>query len=174
MIGKIIMPLGSLALLALLAGCTGAAPSGGGAQAVGVPMNTPSVADVAAILKDQGHNPKIQSDDSGAPMLLVNEDGDNFMVGFYDCTKGGGLAAQRCTGAEFSVSYPAKTKPTLSRINEMNQSYRMAKAYVNDEGNPGISMSVNLGGAFNSGNLTDSLEWWTAAMRQFEEDIGWN
>lgn len=170
MIRKIALPLG---LLALLAGCTGAGQSGGGGQALGTPMNTPSVGDFADLLRTHGHDPKIQRDDSGAPMLTVNQEGDNFMVAFYDCTKTGGLAARRCTGAEFSVAYPVKKKPTLSKINEMNQTYRMAKAYVNAEGNPAVSMAVNIGGAFNSGNLADDLEWWTAAMRHFEKDIGW-
>lgn len=174
MIQKIILPLG---LLTLLAGCMGTDQSGGkaaGAQAAGTPMNTPNVGEVAELLKNHGHDPKIQRDDNGGPMLLVNEEGDNFLVAFYDCSKGGGLAARRCTGAEFSVSYPVKKRPTLSQINEMNQTHRMAEVYMDSEGNPGVSMAVNIGGAFNSGNLADDLEWWTSAMRHFEKEIGWN
>jgi hypothetical protein len=161
-----------MSLLALLAGCMGTQQPGG--QVEGRALNSPTVGEVAEFLKSKGHNPKIQRDDAGSPMLVVNEEGDNFMLAFYDCSKGGGLATRRCTGAEFSVAYPVKKKPTLSRINELNQSYRMAKVYVNSEGNPGVSLAVNLGGAFSSGNLSDNLEWWVAAMRHFEEDIGWN
>lgn len=169
MIRKILFPM---SLLALLAGCMDPQQTGG--QVEGHALNTPTVGEVAEFLKSNGHNPKIQRGDAGGPMLVVNEGGDNFMLGFYDCTKTGGLAARRCTGAEFSVAYPVEKKPTLPRINEMNQNYRMAKVYVNSEGNPGVSMAVNLGGAFSSGNLSDNLEWWVSAMRHFEEDIGWN
>lgn len=160
------------ALLALLAGCMGSTQSGG--ESAGRPMNTPTAGEIAEFLKSQGHGPKMGADDSGSPMLTVNEDGDNFILSFYDCTTVGGLAARRCTGVEFSVSYQVKKKPTLSRIHELNMNYRMAKAYLDSDGNPGISMAVNTGGGFNSGNLRDSLEWWTAAMRAFENDIGWN
>lgn len=161
-----------MSLLTLLAGCMGTQQPGG--QVEGRALNTPTVGEVADFLESQGHNPKIQRDDAGGPMLVVNEEGDNFMLAFFDCTKSGGLATRRCTGAEFSVAYPVKKKPTLSRINEMNQNYRMVKVYVNSEGNPGVSMAVNLGGAFSTGNLSDNLEWWVSAMRHFEEDIGWN
>lgn len=160
------------AFLALLAGCAGSPKSGG--ESAGSPMNTPTVGEFSDFLKSQGHRPKIKADDSGSPMMLVNEGGDNFLVSFFDCTSGGGLAARRCTGVEFGVSYPVKRKPTLSKINEMNKNYGKAKAYLDAEGNPGISLGLNTGGAFNSGNLRDALEWWTAAMRTFEEDIGWN
>ena len=137
-------------------------------------MNAPTVGEFSDFLKSQGHSPKIEADETGAPTLVVNEGGDNFLASFYDCTTTGGLMARRCTGVEFSVSYPVKKKPTLSRINELNTSYRMAKAYVNSDGEPAISLSLNTGGAFNSGNLRDSLDWWTSAMRAFEKDIGWN
>lgn len=169
MIRKLLFPI---SLLGLLAGCMGTQQPGG--QAEGQALNTPTVGEVADFLKSSGHSPKIQRNDDGGPMLVVNEEGDNFMLAFFDCTTSGGLAARRCTGAEFSVAYPVEKKPTLSRINEMNQNYRMVKAYVNSEGNPGVSMAVNLGGAFTSGNLADNLDWWVSAMRHFEEDIGWN
>jgi hypothetical protein len=144
-----------------------------GGESAGRPMKSPTVGEFSDFLKEQGNSPKIKPGDSGAPMLSVNEGGDNFFVFFFDCSTGGGLAARRCTGVEINVSYPVKKKPTLSEINELNKSYRMAKAYMNAEGNPGISMSINIGGAFDSANLGDTLEWWTAAMRAFEKDIGW-
>lgn len=169
MIRKVLFPV---SLLGLLAGCMGTQPTAG--QVEGQALITPTVGEIAEFLESKGHSPKIERDRAGEPTLLVNEEGDNFMIAFYDCSKGGGLAARRCTGAEFSISYPVKKKPTLSRINVMNQNYRMAKVYMNSDGNPGVSMAVNLGGAFSSGNLSDNLEWWVTAMRHFEEDIGWN
>ena len=165
-----ILPIG--ALLALLAGCAGSPQSG--SESAGRPMNTPTVGEFSDFLKGQGHSPKMETDDSGGPVLVVNEDGDNFLVSFFDCTTTGGLTARRCTGVELHVSYPVKRKPTLSKLNQLNKSYRMAKVYLDSEGNPGITLALNTGGAFNSGNLRDSLDWWTSAMRTFEKDIGWN
>ncbi len=159
------------ALLALAAGCAGPTPSGG--ESAGRPMNTPTVGEFSDFLKSQGHSPRLEASDSGSPTLVVNEGGDNFIVYFYDCTPGGGLVVRRCTGAEFTVSYPVEEKLTLSEINHLNQRYRMAKTYVNAVGDPGISLALNTGGAFNSGNLRDVLERWIATMRAFEDDIGW-
>ena len=105
---------------------------------------------------------------------VVIEDGDNFLAAFSDCTEGGGLADRRCTGLEFSVTYPVEKKPTLAEVNRLNTEYRMAKAYVNDEGDPGVAVALNTGGAFTREHLEDGLEWWIGAMRTFEEDIGWN
>lgn len=163
------------ALLTPLAACMGTgAETGSSPIASGAPMKTPTVGEFVSFLNNEGHQAKIKPSESGAPMLSVNEGGDNFTVQFFDCGTGGGLAARRCTGAEYSVSYPVKKKPTLAQINELNQGYRLAKAYVADNGDPGISMAINTGGAFGTGNLSDNLEWWITAMRQFEEDIGWN
>lgn len=155
----------------ILAGCANTAPSTNAAD--GETMNTPTVAEVIEFLESKGHSPKLEADDAGDPQLIVNEDGDIFLAAFYDCSAGGGLATRRCTGLEFSVTYPANPRPTLGQINRLNREYRMAKAYVNDEGNPGISVTLNTGGAFTRKHLEDGLVWWIGAMRTFEEDIGW-
>lgn len=160
------------ALLLLLVGCATTPQSGG--QNTGEAMNTPTVGEVSAFLKSKGHNPRLEATESGSPRLVVNEDGDNFLAAFYDCTEGGRLADRRCTGLEFSVTYPVEKKPTLAEINRLNTEYRMAKAYVNDKGDPGVAVALNTGGAFTREHLEDGLEWWIGAMRTFEEDIGWN
>lgn len=137
-------------------------------------MNTPTVGEVVEVLEANGHKPRLEATSAGEPQLVVNEGADNFLVAFYDCTSGGALASRRCTGVEFSVTYPVQPKPTLGDINRLNSEYRMAKAYVNDKGDPGISVALNTGGAFTREHLEDGLAWWIGAMRTFEEDIGWN
>jgi len=158
--------LATVAALLLLSGCVSTAGSQGPV------VSTPTVGEFAGLLHDFGHKTRIGTDDAGDPMLMVNEGGDNFIVYFYDCDGSGGGTERRCTGAELNVSYPGKTV-TLDRINEINRTYRLAKAYVRDSGDPALSMALNTGGTFAGGHVTDSLEWWQAAMRGFEEDIGW-
>jgi hypothetical protein len=158
--------------LAILTGCATAPQSS--ADKPSQVMNTPTVGEIAEFLESKGHSPRLEATEAGDPRLIVNEGGDNFLTLFYDCTEGGGLAARRCTGIEFSVTYPVEKKPTLSQINKMNARYRMAKAYMNTKGEPGVSVALNTGGAFSSKNLEDGLDWWIAAMRGFEKDIGWN
>lgn len=159
--------LAAIAALLLLSGCVTSAGSQGPV------VSTPTVGEFAGLLQDFGHKTRIDTDKSGDPMLVVNEDGDNFVVFFYDCSGEGGAAAKRCTGAELNVSYPVKKKVPLSQINDINRNYRMAKAYIKDNNDPALSMTLNTGGTFAAANVTDSLEWWQAAMRGFEEDIGW-
>lgn len=157
----------ALAVLLLLSGCVSTAGSQGPV------VSDPTVGEFAGLLHDFGHKTRIDTDNSGDPMLLVNEGGDNFVVFFYDCKGSGGAADRRCTGAELNVSYPVKKKITLARINDINRNYRLAKAYLKDGKDPALSMTLNIGGTFTGGHVSDSLEWWQVAMRGFEEDIGW-
>jgi hypothetical protein len=164
--------LTTAALVAVLSSCA-APPQEVGKTADG-PMNTPTVGEIVSFLASQGQRAKLEANDAGDPQLIVNKHGDNFLVAFYDCNADGALASRRCTGLEFSVSYPVKKKLSLSQIDRFNRDYHMVKAYMNDEGNPGLSLAMNIGGAFNRDHLVDSLDWWFAAMRQYEKDIGWS
>lgn len=158
-------------LVAALSACT-ATPQ----QATKTPastMKSPTVGEIVSFLASQGQRAKLDASDSGDPQLTVNKHGDNFFVAFYDCTKGGSLASRRCTGMEFTVTYPVKKKVSLSRLAHFNLDYHMVKTYMNNEGNPGLSLAMNIGGAFSREYLIDNLDWWFAAMRQYEKDIGW-
>lgn len=159
--------LAAVAALLLLSGCVTSAGSQGPV------VSTPTVGEFAGLMQEFGHRTRMDVDGSGDPMLVVNEGGDNFVVYFYDCDGTGGAAAKRCTGAELNVSYPVKKPVSLAQINDINLSYRLSKAYIKDNGEPALSMTLNTGGTFAAENVTDSLEWWQAAMRGFEEDIGW-
>lgn len=158
----------ALAALAALLAASGCVSTAGGENPV---VSTPTVGELAGLLHDFGHRTRLGRDTTGGPALVANEGGDNFVVLFYDCSGEG--AAARCTGAELNASYPVRETIPLARINEINRNYRLAKAYLKDDGEPALSMALNTGGTFAAGNLTDSLEWWQVAMRGFEEDIGW-
>lgn len=159
--------LAAVAALLLLSGCVTTAGSQGPV------VNTPTVDEFAGLLHKSGHRTRMDVDSAGDPMLIVNEGGDNFVVYFYDCKGDGGAAAKRCTGVELNVSYPVKKPVSLRQLNDINLNYRLAKVYLNKNGEPALSMALNTGGTFAEENVTDSLEWWQAAMRGFEKDIGW-
>ena len=64
--------------------------------------------------------------------------------------------------------------PALGAINGWNRRKRFVKAYLDEEGDPGISMDLNLDfGGISQTLFQDSLTLWAGQMGAFQKEIGW-
>ncbi len=60
----------------------------------------------------------------------------------------------------------------MYRINNWNRTKRFGKAYLDNDGDPILVMTVNLDYGVTRDNLEDDFNWWTIAIKNFETWIG--
>jgi len=152
----------SLAAAALL---SGAAP----ATAETVTAKDPQ--SIVRAMQTAGYQAKLEIDKVGDPMIRSASSGTSFAVYFYNCTD-----HKNCSSIQFQTAFdtePGKA-PSLEVINKWNTTKRYTAAYLDDEGDPGLSMDVNLDhGGFSSDLFEDELTLWTSLVADFEKHIGW-
>ncbi len=118
-----------------------------------------------------GFQAKVEKDSGGDPMIVSASSGSSFRVLFYNCT-----ANKDCQTVQFQTAYDTKDDkaPSLQRINEWNASKRFTAAYLDKDGDPGLTMDLNLDfGGMSEELFKDNLAVWTGLMAAYEEHIGW-
>jgi hypothetical protein len=87
-------------------------------------------------MQAMGYDASIDQDDSGDPRVTTAVDGHKWQIYFYDCGNGP-LAERRCKSFQFFADN-LMPKPVPSQtINRWNKEYRYAKAYLQQNDNPG-------------------------------------
>jgi hypothetical protein len=123
---------------------------------------------LAALLTGAGYQGQLGTDSTGDPMITSGTGGTRFVVLFYNCTN-----HQGCTTIQFQTAWGMKVKPSLSAINEWNRKHRFARAYLDDVGDPGLMMDVNLDkGGMSPDLFRDNLGVWFATVDAFKRQIG--
>lgn len=107
----------------------------------------------------------LETDTDGSPMITGRMDGTRYVVYFYGCDDG-----KECDDIQFAASWSdAKVDP--KDINAWNMNKRFAKAYLDDQGDPVIDLSVNIDYGVTVRNLEDTFDWWSIAMREFKSQV---
>ena len=141
-----------------------------------IAVATPSVAQnvsadagkLATFLQTAGYQAVVGKDNEGDPMINSSTSGTKFVVLFYNCTN-----HADCTTIQFQTAWAMKVKPTLASMNEYNRKHRFARAYVDDEGDPGIMMDVNLDkGGMSPELFRDNLGVWFSIIDAFKKQNG--
>jgi hypothetical protein len=126
---------------------------------------------VVRAMQAAGYQAKLEVDKVGDPMIKSSSSGTGFGVYFYNCTD-----HKNCASIQFQTGFdtdPGKA-PSLEVINKWNTTKRYTAAYLDDEGDPGLSMDVNLDkGGISSDLFVDDLEVWTSLVSDYEKHIGW-
>jgi hypothetical protein len=65
-----------------------------------------------------------------------------------------------------------KKKLTPAQANEWNMKHRFGSITVDSDGDPRLTMPVNLDGGVRAKNFEDTLDWWRTTMTDFEKSIG--
>jgi hypothetical protein len=59
-------------------------------------------------------------------------------------------------------------------IEQWNEDRVWGRAFIDPDNDPWIDLAVNLKGGVSPENFNDTVSWWWAVLRDFEEHIGWN
>jgi len=126
---------------------------------------------VVRAMQAAGYQAKLEADKVGDPMVKSASSGSQFGVYFYNCTD-----HKNCASIQFQTGFDTETgkAPSLEVINKWNTTKRYTAAYLDDEGDPGLSMDVNLDkGGISSDLFEDDLAIWTSLISDYEKHIGW-
>ncbi len=99
-------------------------------------------------------------------MIVGRIDGTKYVVFFYGCDDKGA----NCNNIQFLASWGGY-KVSTDVINKWNSSKRFGTAYLDKDGDPALSMSVNLSFGVNKKNFEDTFEWWVTALKGYKETV---
>jgi Putative bacterial sensory transduction regulator len=110
----------------------------------------------------------LTKDDGGDPLIKNRTDGIAWSIYFYGCTNGAD-----CSSIQMSTGFEMKTKPTLDKINNWNFTKRWAKARLDKESDPVISLDINMRSGIPRANLESTITVWIDSMKEFATFIGY-
>lgn len=155
-------------LLALLFAALGGAadPSDTvAAQAPNVAETTPD--EIRTLMQDMGYTATLDHSDPDDIMIEGEVSETSFFVLFYGCAEG-----TACTSLQFVAGYDLEDGLDPTRANDWNRTMRFAMVYLDDEGDPYLSMDVNVAEAgVTQSNFADTLDLWSALIEEFEAHI---
>ena len=105
-------------------------------------------------------------DGAGDPMIHGRIGDYGYRVYFYGCIDGG-----RCKNLTFSASWASDHYNDAS-MGDWNRSHRFGTAFIGTDGNPTLTMNVNLYGGVTRRSLEDSFDWWRVLMTEFSRYFG--
>lgn len=122
--------------------------------------------EVLAIAQNYGSG-QLDVDGVGDPMIIGEMEDVTYTVVFYGCQNN-----VNCTSLLFRAGF---SKPGFSTgdMNVWNAERLFGRAYIDNEGDPIIEMTVNLFGGVSAQNLDDTFDWWRVVLTQFKEHINW-
>ena len=108
---------------------------------------------------------KLDTDNSGDPMVIGRIAGTRYSVYFYGC-KNNTNCTDLLMRASWNSSNPANS---MEHMNRWNQKKRYGKAFLDKDGDPTIELVVNLRYGVSYNNIEDTFDWWEKAIKDFEE-----
>ena len=122
--------------------------------------------DLLRIARSYG-SAKIGRTKKGKPKITGKLEGYKYGVYFYGCNS----EHRRCKNIQFAAYFTGVSRMSEDRINDWNRKYRFGKAYLDREGDPFITMNVNLYGGVTRKNMDDTWDWWKTVIKQFAKFI---
>jgi len=119
------------------------------------------------IMQDLGYRAQLGVDDAGDPMIDSTASGYKYRVLFYDCD-----GKRGCGALEFWAGFDTEDEGDLARMNEWNLNKRFGRAYIDEEGDPIVSIHYNLAGGVTEANIEDMFEWWELVIAEFATHVG--
>ncbi|WP_349368124.1 YbjN domain-containing protein [Salinarimonas sp.] len=105
----------------------------------------------------------LETDPVGDPLLQGRIDGNVYSVYFYGCEKNAG-----CDTILFSAIWDVESS-SLDAVNDFNKNAIFGRAYVDDEGDYVVEITVNLAHGVSRANLDDTFVVWSDLMREFAD-----
>lgn len=107
----------------------------------------------------------LSTDDDGDPMIDGRIDGNRFAIHFFSCTNGTG-----CGVILFRAAWISDTID-LAKLNDWNANKFVGRAYLDNENDPVIEMTVILEGGVSAENLEESFEYWRLVLGDFVTEV---
>lgn len=108
---------------------------------------------------------ELGTDDVGDPNIIGRINGTKYGIYFYGCSNG-----RDCTALQFSAGWSG-VETNLTEINAWNRDNRLAKAFLDNDGDPRLEMDINAEHGITRANLDNSFEWWQICLREFSSQI---
>ncbi len=111
----------------------------------------------------------MERDTKNRPKIRARSRGHAYLVFFRNCNDDG----RNCKNLKLWNGYK-KSGITLESMNKWNVTKRFGTAYLDSEGDPNISLFINLDKGVTHANLDDTFSMWVnAIIGGFKEHIGW-
>ncbi len=142
-----------LAMMAALA-----APGAGAEETI----DATAPARILAVVQGYGEA-TLATDNLGDPLIKgrIGEKGYNLF--FYDCDEG-----RACKSLTFAATWEADDL-TDEKMAGWNREKRFGKAYLDQDGNATVEMSVNLHGGVTQANFDGTIDWWRLVLDEFAD-----
>ena len=118
------------------------------------------------IIRDLGYRAIAKTDGIGDPMIETSVNGTDTAIFFYGCRDNA-----NCTTLLFKVGYDLEDGTTLEKVNAWNSENLYGRAYLDDEQDPWLEMTVNMLDGVTRKNFEDTFDWWDVAVGEFEQHI---
>lgn len=122
------------------------------------------------LMQEWGYRAQLTYDDSGDPQISSHTSGIKFYVDFYECDDENDRAC-RSLHLISGLDMEEPLDPEIVRV--WNEERRYGSAYLDDEGDPYIQMSINIEGGLTSEALRHNFEWWEVAAGGFADHVDW-
>ncbi len=108
---------------------------------------------------------ELSKDQDGDPYISGRIEGKKYQISFFGCSDGG-----KCHDVRFLTGW-SKTRVGMEQTNEWNRSKRIGTAFLDKDGDPILTMTVNLAHGVSRDNLDESFVYWGAAVKEFERGV---
>lgn len=105
----------------------------------------------------------LETDAVGDPLLQGRIEGNVYSIYFYGCEKNAS-----CDKILFSATWDVDSS-SLDAVNDFNKNAIFGRAYVDDQGDYAIEITVNLAHGVSRANLDDTFVVWSNLMREFAD-----
>ncbi len=107
---------------------------------------------------------------TGTTYISVTLESITARIYLYDCTVIG--TSETCKNLEFLAGFSMSSPPSLSDINIWNTDYRYVTAYLNIDGNPRLSMSLDIEHGVTAESIKNSVLKFQQFLTMYATNIG--
>ncbi len=122
------------------------------------------VESIAALLREAGYKAQVKANDDGVRYIDSAANGMYFTLSFTDCDINSGCASLR-----FLAWWERPVGFSLKSANEWNNSYKLARAAIDPEGDLVLDYYLSLKGGVRRENFLDIFDWWALLLVDFRQ-----
>jgi hypothetical protein len=120
-------------------------------------------------LERAGMEAEIGAASDGDPKINSTDKAHPFVVNFYDCDK----QHAHCPYVQISQGWNLEKGTTAEKMEAWNADNVWGQAYLDDENDPWLALTVNFKGGVTPEYVDDMIHWWSVIEGDFQNHIGW-